>query len=151
MRSYSMNDQQNSITDEAKSVTDLIAKITAGNLSDAELKDARKQLQKIQIKAQQAIEELSNRLPALTAKESAIVSSQKFTLGELVIDQVFLESKSAKDALNDGERKQFLELTLKIVNAQSKTVQKRILADSESLKDGLYLHSETARREKIKN
>lgn len=146
-----MNDQQNSITDEAKSVTDLIAKITAGNLSDAELKDARKQLQKIQIKAQQAIEELSNRLPALTAKESAIVSSQKFTLGELVIDQVFLESKSAKDALNDGERKQFLELTLKVVNAQSKTVQKRILADSESLKDGLYLHSETARREKIKN
>ena len=146
-----MNDQQNSITDEAKEVADLIAKITAGNLSDAELKDAKKQLQKIQFKAQQAIEELSNRLPALTAKESALVSSQKFTLGELVIDQVFLESKSAKDALNDDERKQFLELTLKIVNAQSKTVQKRILADSTSLKDGLYLHSETARREKIKN
>ena len=146
-----MNDEQNSITDEAKSVADLIAKITTGNLSDAELKDAKKQLQKIQLKAQQAIEELSNRLPALTAKESALVSSQKFTLGELVIDQVFLESKSAKDALNDDERKQFLELTLKIVNAQSKTVQKRILADSTSLKDGLYLHSETARREKIKN
>ena len=146
-----MNDQQNSITEEAKSVADLIAKITAGTLSDAELKDAKKQLQKIQLKAQQAIEELSNRLPALNAKESAVVSSQKFTLGELVIDQVFVESKNAKDALNDIERAQFLELTLKIVNAQSKTVQKRILADSESLKDGLYLHSETARREKIKN
>lgn len=146
-----MNDQQNSITEEAKSVADLIAKITAGTLSDAELKDAKKQLQKIQLKAQQAIEELSNRLPALNAKESAVVSSQKFTLGELVIDQVFLESKNAKDALNDIERAQFLELTLKIVNAQSKTVKKRILGDSESLKEGLYLHSETARREKIKN
>lgn len=146
-----MNDQQNSITDEAKSVADLIAKITAGNLSDDELKDAKKQLQKIQLKAQKAIEELSNRLPTLTAKESALVSSQKFTLGELVIDQVFLESKNAKDALNDIERAQFLELTLKIVKAQSKTVQKRILADSESLKEGLYLHSETARREKMKN
>ena len=146
-----MNDQQNSITDEAKEVADLIAKITAGNLSDAELKDAKKQLQKIQFKAQQAIEELSNRLPALTAKESALVSSQKFTLGELVIDQVFLENKNAKDALNDVERAQFLELTSKIVKAQSKTIQKRILGEFGVLKDGLYLHSETARRERIKN
>ena len=146
-----MSEQQSNLVDDAKAVSDLIAKIGSGELSDAELKDAKKQLQKIQLKAQQAIVELRNRLPALTAKESALVSSQKFTLGELVIDQVFLESKSAKDALNDDERKQFLELTLKIVNAQSKTVQKRILADSTSLKDGLYLHSETARREKIKN
>lgn len=146
-----MSEQQNNLAEDAKAVSDLIAKIGSGELSDAELKDAKKQLQKIQLKAQKAIEELSNRLPTLTVKESALVSSQKFTLGELVIDQVFLESKNAKDALNDIERVQFLELISKIVKAQSKTIQKRILGEFGVLKDGLYLHSETARRERIKN
>ena len=144
-----MSEQQNNLVEDAKAVSDLIAKIGSGELSDAELKDAKKALKLIQQRAEKAIKELDNRLPSLTSKELSIIKNQKFLLGEIVISQVFTETKIAESALTESEREQFLALTLKLVQAQSKQNQKKILQDTDTLSGGLYLHSEDERRKKL--
>ncbi len=144
-----MSEQQNNLVEDAKSVSDLIAKIGSGELSDAELKDAKKALKLIQQRAEKAIKELDNRLPSLTSKELSIIKNQKFLLGEIVISQVFTETKIAESALTESEREQFLALTLKLVQAQSKQNQKKIFLDTDTLSGGLYLHSEDERRKKL--
>ena len=144
-----MSEQQNNLVEDAKAVSDLIAKIGSGELSDAELKDAKKALKLIQQRAEKAIKELDNRLPSLTSKELSIIKNQKFLLGEIVISQVFTETKIAESALTESEREQFLSLTLKLVQAQSKQNQKKIFQDTETLSGGLYLHSEDERRKKL--
>ena len=73
-----MSEQQNNLVEDAKAVSDLIAKIGSGELSDAELKDAKKALKLIQQRAEKAIKELDNRLPSLTSKELSIIKNQKF-------------------------------------------------------------------------
>ena len=144
-----MSEQQSNLVDDAKAVSDLIAKIGSGELSDAELKDAKKALKLIQQRAEKAIKELDNRLPTLTSKELSIIKNQKFLLGEIVISQVFTETKIAESALTESEREQFLALTLKLVQAQSKQNQKKIFLDTDTLSGGLYLHSEDERRKKL--
>ena len=144
-----MSEQQSNLADDAKAVSDLIAKIGSGELSDAELKDAKKALKLIQQRAEKAIKELDNRLPTLTSKELSIIKNQKFLLGEIVISQVFTETKIAESALTESEREQFLALTLKLVQAQSKQNQKKIFLDTDTLSGGLYLHSEDERRKKL--
>ena len=144
-----MSEQQNNLVEDAKAVSDLIAKIGSGELSDAELKDAKKALKLIQQRAEKAIKELDNRLPSLTSKELSIIKNQKFLLGEIVISQVFTETKIAESALTESEREQFLALTLKLVQAQSKQNQKKIFHDTDTLSGGLYLHSEDERRKKL--
>ena len=144
-----MSEQQNNLVEDAKAVSDLIAKIGSGELSDAELKDAKKALKLIQQRAEKAIKELDNRLPSLTSKELSIIKNQKFLLGEIVISQVFTETKIAESALTESEREQFLALTLKLVQAQSKQNQKKILQDTDTLRGGLYLNSEDERRKKL--
>lgn len=144
-----MSEQQSNLVDDAKAVSDLIAKIGSGELSDAELKDAKKALKLIQQRAEKAIKELDNRLPSLTSKELSIIKNQKFLLGEIVISQVFTETKIAESALTESEREQFLALTLKLVQAQSKQNQKKIFLDTDTLSGGLYLHSEDERRKKL--
>ncbi|WP_180086560.1 hypothetical protein [Acinetobacter sp. YH12103] len=144
-----MSEQQNNLVEDAKAVSDLIAKIGSGELSDAELKDAKKALKLIQQRAEKAIKELDNRLPSLTSKELSIIKNQKFLLGEIVISQVFTETKIAESALTESEREQFLALTLKLVQAQSKQNQKKIFLDTDTLSGGLYLHSEDERRKKL--
>lgn len=145
-----MSEQQNNLIDDAKAVSDLIEKIGSGKLSDVELKDAKKTLKLIQQRAEKVLQELNNRLPSLTSKELLITKNQKFLLGEIVISQVFPETKLAESALTESEREQFLALTLKLVKGQSKQIQKKILQDTETLKQGLYLHSESERRKKLK-
>lgn len=144
-----MSNQQNKNSDDAKIVADLILRISSGELTDSELKDAKKVLILIQQRTTKAIQELKNRLPVLTPREQTLLKSQKLTLGELVIDQVFAESSSAKDALTVAERQQFLALVLKLIKRQSKSIEKKILQDSDCLEKGLYLHSENARKAKL--
>lgn len=144
-----MNDQTQAV-DNLKMAADLFSKISAGQLSEAELKDAKKTLKKIQLIATKEIERIDNQLPSLTDKEKTLVNSQKMTLGEIVIAQVFADTSREKNALSEEERQQFLALTLKLVLGESKAVQKRILQDSNNLKEGLYLNSEKARKAKLK-
>lgn len=144
-----MNDQTQAV-DNLKMAADLFSKISGGQLSEAELKDAKKTLKKIQLIATKEIERIDNQLPSLTDKEKTLVNSQKMTLGEIVIAQVFADTSREKNALSEEERQQFLALTLKLVLGESKAVQKRILQDSNNLNEGLYLNSEKARKAKLK-
>lgn len=70
-----MTEQTNTelnVSDYAKKIADLVAKIQSGKLNKQELKDAKKSLQNIQKLVNDSIESFNNILPDLTAAEKEL-------------------------------------------------------------------------------
>ena len=114
-----MTEQTNTelnVSDYAKKIADLVAKIQSGKLNKQELKDAKKSLQNIQKLVNDSIESFNNILPDLTSSEKRIVDAQKFGIAEVVIKQIF---DNSEDVLNQNERSQFIDLLTKVFKSSS--------------------------------
>ena len=145
-----MTEQTNTelnVSDYAKKIADLVAKIQSGKLNKQELKDAKKSLQNIQKLVNDSIESFNNILPDLSSSEKRIVDAQKFGISEAVIKQIF---DNSEDVLNQSEQVQFIDLLTKVLKSSSKREQNKIFKGSDDLKQALYLHNDDARREKLK-
>ena len=145
-----MTEQTNTelnVSDYAKKIADLVAKIQSGKLNKQELKDAKKSLQNIQKLVNDSIESFNNILPDLSSSEKRIVDAQKFGISEAVIKQIF---DNSEDVLNQNEQSQFIDLLTKVLKSSSKREQNKIFKGSDDLKQALYLHNDDARREKLK-
>ena len=145
-----MTEQTNTelnVSDYAKKIADLVAKIQSGKLNKQELKDAKKSLQNIQKLVNDSIESFNNILPDLSSSEKRIVDAHKFGISEAVIKQIF---DNSEDVLNQNEQSQFIDLLTKVLKSSSKREQNKIFKGSDDLKQALYLHNDDARREKLK-
>ena len=145
-----MTEQTNTelnVSDYAKKIADLVAKIQSGKLNKQELKDAKKSLQNIQKLVNDSIESFNNILPDLSSSEKRIVDAQKFGISEAVIKQIF---DNSEDVLNQNEQSQFIDLLTKVLKSSSKREHNKIFRGSDDLKEALYLHNDDARREKLK-
>ena len=144
-----MTEQTNTelnVSDYAKKIADLVAKIQSGKLNKQEKKKAKKSLQNIQKLVNDSIESFNNILPDLSSSEKRIVDAQKFGISEAVIKQIF---DNSEDVLNQNEQSQFIDLLTKVLKSSSKREHNKIFRGSDDLKEALYLHNDDARREKL--
>jgi uroporphyrinogen-III decarboxylase len=143
-----MTDQNFDIQDAAKQVSELVEKISSGKLTSEQVAEAKKTIADLQKMLAKAVKKLSEVLPELTDAEKRTVNAQKFGIADAVINQIFDDSGKI---LNESEQAQFTDLLNKVLKSAPKREQNKIFKLSDDLKETLYLHNDSARREKLKN